>query len=118
VRIRDPKQKANFAREVTRHHFPVPGSSPDSSVLTGDRARERGAENRSDAPIHLIKRSQELKAGKYALFSLSPFIFVAKKEKTGKIGGKERERRKRKEVYPASDSRHRTREKINTRGEI
>jgi hypothetical protein len=55
--------------------------------LTGDRARERSAENRSDAPIHLIKRSQELKAGKYALFtfSLSPFIFfVAKKEKTGK----------------------------------
>ena len=84
---------------VTRHHFPVPRPSPDSSALTGDRARERGAENRADAPAHLRKRSQELGAGKYALFpySLSPFIFfVAKKEKTGKIGGKEREREREK----------------------
>jgi hypothetical protein len=64
--------------------------------LTGDRARERGAENRADARTHLINRSQELKAGEYALFteSLSPFIFfVAKKEKTeGKLGEKEKER--------------------------
>jgi hypothetical protein len=94
--------------------------------LTGDRARERGAEKRADAPIHLIKRLQELGAGKYALFtySLSPFIFfVAKKEKTGKLGEKkekekEKEKEKKKEVYPASNSRHRTREKINTKGEI
>ena len=67
--------------------------------MTGDRARERGAENRADARTHLIKRSQELKAGKYALFteSLSPFIFfVAKKEKTeGKLGEKkEKEKEK------------------------
>ena len=76
-------------------------------ALSGDRARERGAEKRADAPIHLIKRLQELGAGKYALFtySLSPFIFfVAKKEKTGKIGQKKEKERKRKEVYPASDS--------------
>jgi hypothetical protein len=68
--------------------------------LTGDRARARGAENRADAPIHLIKRLQELGAGKYALFtySLSPFIFfVAKKRKTRKIGGKEREKERERE---------------------
>ena len=42
--------------------------------------------------------SQELGAGKYALFtySLSPFI-VAKKEKTGEIGGKEREKERERE---------------------
>jgi len=66
--------------------------------LTGDRARERGAENRADAPMHLIKRSQELKAGKYAHFtySLSPFIFLRrKKKKLGKLGEKkEKEKEK------------------------
>ncbi len=73
-------------------------------ALSGDRAREKGAGNRPDVPIHLINRSQELKAGKYALFtySLSPFIFfVAKKEKTQKHrenwGKGEREREKERE---------------------
>ena len=72
--------------------------------MTGDRARERGAENRADAPIHLIKRLQELGAGKYALFtySLSPFIFfVAKKRKTGKLGEKkEKEKENEKGSLP------------------
>ena len=67
--------------------------------MTGDRARERSAEKRADAHIHLIKRSQELKAGKYALFtySLSPFIFVAKKEKTGRKRKRKKEKEKEKE---------------------
>ena len=62
-------RKPTLHESVTRHHFPVPGPSSDSSALTGDRVRERGAGNRADAPIHLIKRSQELGAGKYALFT-------------------------------------------------
>jgi hypothetical protein len=57
-----------------------------------------------DAPIHLIKRSQELKAGKYALFtySLSPFIFFSqKKKKLGKLGEKkEKEKEKEKGGLP------------------
>jgi hypothetical protein len=65
---------------LTRHPLPCP---LHARALTGDRARARGAEKRADAPIHLIKRSQELKAGKYALFtySLSPFIFFVQKKK-------------------------------------
>ena len=81
LRIWDPKHKTNFARESDTS----PPSRPlHAHALTGDRTRERGAEKRADAPIHLIKRLQELGAGKYALFtySLSPFIFfVAKKKK-------------------------------------
>ena len=97
LRIWDPKHKTNFARESDTS----PPSRPlHARALTGDRARERGAEKRADAPIHLIKRLQELGAGKYALFtySLSPFIFfLAKKRKTRKIGRKEREKEKEKE---------------------
>ena len=97
MRIGYPKQETNFARERDTSSLPCP---LHARALTGDRARERGAENRADAPIHLIKRLQELGAGKYALFtySLSPFIFfVAKKEKTeGKLGEK-KEKKKEKE---------------------
>jgi hypothetical protein len=55
----------------------------------------RGAGNRADTPTYLIKRSQELGAGKYALFTYS--LFVAKKKKLGKLG--EKKERKRKEVH-------------------
>jgi len=67
--------------------------------LTGDRAHERGAENRADAPAHLLKHPQELGAGKYALFtySLSVYFLRRKKEKAGKIGGKEKERERERE---------------------
>ena len=42
---------------------------------------------------------------------------VKKKQRVDLINEERTGKRKRKEVYPASDSRHRTREKINTRGE-
>ena len=83
---------------VTRHHFPVPGPSSDSSALTGDRVRERGAGNRADAPIHLIKRSQELGAGKYALLqslSLRLFSSSQKKKKLGKLWKKKKKEKKK-----------------------
>ena len=101
MRISDPKHTTNFARE--RDTSP-PSRPLHARALTGDRARERGAENRADARTHLINRSQELGAGEYALFteSLSPFIFfVAKKEKTeGKLGEKEKERERERRFTP------------------
>ena len=66
VEIWDPKHKTNFARERDTSSLPCP---LHARALTGDRAREKGAGNRPDVPIHLINRSQELKAGKYALFT-------------------------------------------------
>jgi len=69
LRIWDPKQKTKLARERDTSPPPCP---LHARALTGDRARMRGAEKRADAPIHLINRSQELKAGKYLrLFSSS-----------------------------------------------
>ena len=84
---------------MTRHHFHVAGPSPDSSALTGDRARERGAESRSDVPVHLIKRLQELGAGEYALFlhslSLRLFSSSQKKKKLRKLGEKKKKEKKK-----------------------
>ena len=64
---------------------------PRARALTGDRARERGAENRADAPIHLInvRRNSELENTRF--YIVSPFIFSSQKKKKtgpGKIGEK------------------------------
>ena len=77
-------------------HFLSLESPIHARALTGDRARARGAEKRADAPIHLIKRSQELKAGKYALFTYSLSLFSSrKKRKNWENWGKRKRKRKR-----------------------
>ena len=96
-------RKPTLHESVTLHHFPVPGPSPDSSALTGDRARERGAENCADVRIHLIKHSQELGAGKYGalyIVSLSVYFRRRKKRKNRENWGKERERERKRRFTP------------------
>ena len=65
---KDPKQKTNFARERDTSSLPCP---LHARALTGDRARERGAENCADAPRKHERRRRERRREKKYDFSLS-----------------------------------------------
>ena len=96
LRIWDPKQKTNFARESDTS----PPSRPlHARALTGDRARERcwKARGCTHTPHKTFAGTRSWKIRAFYVFSLSVYFLPRKKkEKLGKLGEK-KEKKKEKE---------------------